>query len=351
MPVTQLADGGVAALPAGALMLRLDGGEGARLVLATSDNQPITPDGRLSVSEVVLQPRAVDVVVGAQAAAGSQFASESMIGLTVHTPGGETDAVVRLAVECGGRSAVSLARLAFQSSPGRILDAFAASSQHTEGVAQPHAPVIQPWQRSGHMAFHASHASLVETRGRWALVVDGSASMLMPQRRGDISELLEFVYGVGVAGQGAAATASFRCDGASQVDIAPFLSGAQADWDSALGGAPSPWSRVTHTIEVAAREVGDGGTVIVVTDGPPVDSDELVHWSKEAHGVELCVVAIGASRFSPMTGAALPWWGEELSALAPMADVPGHRLVALRLGDHRSVGSDIAAAMFPVKAA
>lgn len=312
--IIQLAPGGSAKAPVGAVAIRLSTTAAAQIVLTGPGGEVVEPQFRVSPMEVVVVP-GQELTVGARTATGQPFASGTRLGVSFATPGGGGNEIVRPSAEVGGHHGITLAHL---SADGVITDAMAEGRRGNDDSWQ------RPWLKPGAYAFHVNHQDPVKRDTRWALVLDASASIMVEERRARVGKAVETMVGIVATGFGHL-PASVLLATEPMLDRAEALEADAIDWNEALGHAPAPWARVTRAVRAAAE---GGRAVALLLDGVPVDYRELTAYAAES-GTPLLVLAVGRSRFGlRQDDRPVQFWEEELAALDELAALPNVQLAA-----------------------
>lgn len=332
--IVQLAPGGTAQAPSGAITVKLSTAAQARVVLTRGDGEEIEPDFRKSPTEAVFVPRE-DVVVAARPLSGQPFPPGARVGVSLRSPSGAGAEIVRPAADVGGHHSVALARV---GADGLVHDALADG----RGGAGGEGLFAREWLREGSYAYHVNHQGQSRVVP-WSLVLDASASILVEHRRAGLGRFLERLIGI-VATAFSSEPKSLLVATDPLREAVSVLDADRVDWVEALGSEPAPWARMTHAAQAAGP-----GAVVVVLDGVPVDYRELTAWAS-AHDGEVLVVAVGRSRY-----AARPedrpsqFWEEELAALDGLAALEHARVVSVTdLDEAAEATSAVADALFPV---
>lgn len=332
--IIQLAAGGSAQAPAGALAIRLSATAAAQIVLTGPSGTVVEPQFRVSATEVVVVP-GQELTVGARTATGQPFASGTRLGVSFGTPGGGGSEIVRPSAEVGGQHGVTLAHL---SAGGLITDAMADARRGDDGSW------ARPWLKPGAYAFHVNHQDPLKRDTRWALVLDASASILVEDRRARVGQAVETLIGIVATGFGHLPAAVLLAT-EPMLDRVEALEADAIDWGEALGHDPAPWPRVTRAVQAAA----DGGrAVVLLLDGVPVDYRELTAFAADS-GTPLLVLAVGRSRFGlRQEDRPVNFWDEELAALDELAALPNVHLAATTDLAHAAAAAErLADALFP----
>lgn len=346
MAVRQLTPGSSLDVPVGALRVRLDAPPGVRIEVRGPDNRPMEPAHRSSSTEAILLPMGAPTLVGAiPATPGQPFPPGSLVGVTVSAASGVGDEYVRPCADVGGRAFAGLVRV----TPGNPPTLSDALEIRRRSDVKPFNP--RQWHRLGAYAYHAHHEDGNSSRGSWTLVVDASASMLLPERQSAIGELLEALVGITGTARGSAPTAALLCTYPEPTDFAPALEADSVDWARVLGVQPSPWSRVTPCLERAASALDYQGLVVLLTDGPPVDLADVEAW-QAASGCELLFIALGRSPREVLPASRpTQTWDNDLGALDPLGSRNGVAVVTI-CNPAGAIGSAVllADAMIPTTA-
>jgi hypothetical protein len=340
MAVRQLAPGASVPAPAGALRVRLDGPQGVQLEIRDEAGGHVTPTHQVSSTEAIIIPGERPRIIGA-VSAGQPIPPGSLAGLTISGVSAG-DQYVRPQVDIGGRTFAALVRLTETPNP-RLSDAL-------EVPLEAHDPFVpRPWHRVGSYAYHAHHDDFSEARVPWAIVVDASAGMLLQSRRAEVGTLIECLIGILGSAMGSAPTGVLTCSSPVPREIKTSVDAEPVDWRVALGDDPSPWSRVTPAVEAAAGGLRNDGLLVLVTNGVPVDLEQLQTWSSKT-GRRLIMILLGRSPYECIRALTpVAPWDDELSALGPLAAHP--RVTLVSVGSLVAVpGSavDLADAMFPL---
>lgn len=315
----------------GPVMVSASGASGVRLELQNAAGQTVPPSQRMGDDTFIIQPSLVgpgnDLVVVAVASVGGPFRPGTTIGLTLTHPSRPVDdMVVMNPVDASGRSGARLVRFSSQTGTLLLHDAFNAV---VEGGARP--LTQRGWHERGRYAFHASHAGAAARGRRWAMVIDGSATLLAPERRASVGQLVETVFGLMLA----------ECDGGPHSvrvtklgrseDIASYLDREHLDWAEILGERPSPWSAVLPALKESAKDIGESGVVVAIVDGPPADAAAVVNWAlTTSESLSLRVVGIGRSHHEALSDdKPAQWWDEEFAVLEPLALTDRHAVVTI----------------------
>lgn len=332
--IVQLAAGGTAQAPAGAVSIKLSTTGPAQVLLSRPDGEVVEPQFRVSANEVVVVP-GQELLIGARSSTGQPFASGTRLGMSFRSPGGAGAEIVRPAVEVGGHHSVHLVRL---GADGTLTDLFADARRADEGAWS------RAWLRPGEYAYHVNHQDSTTRDVDWALVLDASASVLVEERRASIGTFVETLIGIAATGYG-------NLPGSVLVATEPVRESVAAldadaiDWNDALGHDPAPWPRVTRAVEAAAK---GGRSVALLLDGVPVDYRELEAFASSS-GTPMLVVAVGRSRHG-LRPEDRPgqFWDEELAALDGLAALENVRLVSTAdLAGAVEAAADLADALFP----
>ncbi|OFE16157.1 hypothetical protein BA895_19910 [Humibacillus sp. DSM 29435] len=347
MSITQLTrNGRIPWIKPGPLRIHLDAGPGAEITLQDENGAPVAPDGR-QLNEIFILPKPYDLVVGVRHV-GGPFAPDARVGLTIsHPADGPGDAVVRVPESVGGRHTVSLVRIEMRGATLMLADAI---GPFDPGITPPRELTARDWHSVGRFAYHAHHDGGNAKRGPWALVIDGSASMLVANQRGEVGPLLELVFGIVSAARGGGPHAVLLTQAGRPRDLTSQLDLAEVAWPSVLGDQPSPWSRALPSVRQAAELVGAGGEVVVVVDGVPADALALVEWATSPDcTVSLRIVGRGRSAYEGVASQRpKEWWDEEFAALVPLASGPDHRLVTVSdLASAVDAAAEVADALYP----
>lgn len=335
--IVQLAAGGTAQAPQGAVSIKLSSPARAQLVLMRADGQVVEPDFRKSDDEVVLLPRE-PVVVTARSSIGQPFPAGTRIGVTFRSPSGAGAEIVRPGAEVGGHQAVMLARI---DADGLIHDALADGRRGSDGEGL----FARDWMKPGSYAYHVNHHQGPAGDLSWSLVLDASASILVEHRREGLGRFLETLIGIVSTAFGSEPTAVLTATEPVR-DAVDVLHSDEIDWYAALGRDPAAWARVTH----AAREADGVGAVVVVIDGVPVDYRELTQWAAQT-SAQVFVVAVGRSRYGLRPeDKPTQFWEEELAALDDLAALERVRVVSTADLDSAAQAADaLADSLFPVR--
>ena len=344
MAIIQLTDGGSVESPRpGPLRVTANTGCSVRLELRDPEDRVVPAAGRPRADEILIGPGVGELLVTVEPVSGLPFPPGATLGLTLaHPAAGPDEKVVRVPVDVTGRLRVPLVRIVTDGGRAVLRDAFRSEGRH-EG-ARP--LVARPWHQPGTYGFHTVVPGGGPEPGPWALVVDGSPSCLATHRRAALSAVLETLFGIAAAARGGGPHAVLRTRAGAALDITEALDDDAPDWTTLFGDRPSPWSRMTPALEEAVAVAGDTATIVLVTDGVPVDAEEVVDWALHAQAT-LHLVALGRSRREARPDIRpTQWWDEELQALEPLADA-GHVLVGIGEGETaREHASDIAAAIY-----
>lgn len=335
--IIQLVDGAQVPVPASRLRARLMCSANAELGLARADapGQQIAPVTRISRVELIVDAvEGVTIVISP--AEGLAFPVGATAELTISGAGAAPDEV-RRTVDVGGRRQVVLA----QFGDGVLRADGAGPARSADPALAP--ATAQPWHEAGREAYYAVDRHDAAGGRKWAAVIDCSASMLarMPQ----IDKVLEIVFGAAVTSARTAPVSVLAPSGSGLRETAPLLDNRSVAWTEVLGVVPSPWARLAPAVRQAAATVGFDGEVLVVCDGAPADTTELLDVVEGAPVARLHVLALGRSAMD-----ALPedrptsWWDDELDALTALAQ-RGHVVVSLQRQtlDTASAGRLIAA--------
>lgn len=332
--IVQLAPGGTAKAPAGAVSIKLSTTAPAQIVLTRGNGESVEPQFRVSANEVVVVP-GEELLIAARSSLGQPFASGTRIGVSFRSPGGAGSEIVRPAAEVGGHHCVSLVRLA---ADGTLTDVMADGRRGDDGAWS------REWLRPGAYAFHVNHQESTNADTQWAVVLDASASIMVEDRRERLGAFVETLIGIAATGLGNLPGAVLLATDPTR-DSVDALDADRIDWDAALGHDPAPWPRVTR----AVREAAEGGrSVALLLDGVPVDYRELTAFAEES-GTQLLVVAVGRSRHGlrPEDRPA-QFWDEELAALDELAALATVRLVSTTdLAGAVADAAGLADALFP----
>ena len=128
--IVQLAPGGTAKAPAGAVSIKLSTTAPAQIVLTRGNGESVEPQFRVSANEVVVVP-GEELLIAARSSLGQPFASGTRIGVSFRSPGGAGSEIVRPAAEVGGHHCVSLVRLA---ADGTLTDVMADGRRGDDGA-------------------------------------------------------------------------------------------------------------------------------------------------------------------------------------------------------------------------
>lgn len=312
--IVQLAPGGTAEAPEGAVSIRLSTTAPAQVMLTGATGEQVEPQFRVSATEVVVVA-GTELLIAARSRTGQPFASGTRIGVSLRNPGGAGREVVRPAAEVGGHHSVMLVRL---GADGVITDVLADGRRTDEGAWS------RSWLRPGAYAYHVHHADSSAADVAWAMVLDASASILVEERRASVGAFLEALTGIAATGFGnlpgslLLATDPVR-DAVGALDVD------QIAWGEALGHDPAPWPRVTPAVQRAAE---GGRSVALLLDGVPVDYRELTAYAAQS-STPMLVVVVGRSRHGlrPEDRPA-QFWDEELAALDGLAALDNVALVS-----------------------
>lgn len=344
MPI-QLADGASIDYPTGDLQVILSAPAGAMVTLVGPGSTTVQPRARMSDTTVLFRTSAETVTVEARTVDGQPFADGSKVGLSIRSVGRGGEDVVRPSVEAGGRVTVPLIRL---HPDGRLEDAFGYRRDVSADTKPARTMTPRVWHRTGSYAYHANHTAGAATQGAWALVLDGSASMLARSLRPTLGMVLEAVFAISAAARGGRPEACLVSGQGS--DFASVFDADSPDWGTEMLGHPSAWSRLTPQVRAAADQVGSGGLVLIVLDGPPVDTRDLLGLADDTD-VRLCVLAMARSRaeVDPANRPAQEW-DEELAALLPLTATGRHTLVSLSRPEQVSTHlRELADALYPAR--
>ncbi len=322
MNLVELGPGQQARLPRVPLRVRVTSTSNTHAALQAIGGQGAAQ--RISDREVVVLPKPGQVQLSVSPAAGGSFRPGDLVGLSIRTEGGEPAHQVEIAQS--SVEAMASARLG-------VLDLGA------EVVLTSTGPQRAPeWLASGISALRRSGVPEADraTPAPWALVVDGSASMLSLQRTGQLADLLRLVCGVMYGWTNRLPDVALRTTPGTDLDLTPLLASPDPDLAELVAGAPAAWSRLAPCIARATRVAP---IVVVLTDGVPVDVADLRARQRRTKG-RLLMVTLGSSRFSatagdePDGGTALgtahaPGWAEELAPLAAIDELPNGTVVAL----------------------
>ncbi|MBK6872299.1 MAG: hypothetical protein IPJ14_17610 [Kineosporiaceae bacterium] len=350
MAIAQLTDGGIVppSRP-GPLHISATGPATVRIDLVSATGEPVPPAQRVSDGAFIVQPSSIapgsDLTVVASPILGGPFPPGSMVGLTITHPSMPLDdLVLREPVDASGRSTVQLVTLSVATGSLVLRDAF----RHR--VDRPTVQLAaRSWHETGGYAYHAAHAKAASPTGPWAMVIDGSATMLAPDRRTEVGRLIEVVFGIAAAARDGAPKAVLRTRLGRADDITARLDTEQVDWVTGLGDRPSPWAAVLPAVKQAASAIDHNGLVVVVVDGVPLDAVELVAWAWAAPAsLTLQITGIGRSPFeASATHRPMYWWDNEFEALAALPTMGRHTLVTVSTeAGAAAVAKEIAMGMF-----
>jgi hypothetical protein len=329
MPITQLTrHGRIPWTRPGPLRVRLDTAPGAEITLQDDTGAPVAPDGR-APQEIFIVPKPYDIVIGVRNPAGP-FAPAARVGLTIsHPADGPGDAVVRVPEDVSGRHHVSLVRIETRGASLMLADALGGGANPEVSEARDLTP--REWHNVGRFGYHAHHDGVGGARGAWALVLDGSASMLVANERSEVGPLVELVFGIVSTARGGGPSLVAVTQLRDARDVTSQVDSGEVDWRAVLGTQPSPWARVLPAIQQAASAVGPGGEVVLVADGVPSDAPALIEWAtSEECPVTLRVVGRGRSpREAVAALRPTQWWDDEFAALDPLVSDGRHMLVTI----------------------
>lgn len=339
MPI-QLLDGASVPYPVGDLQVQLAGPPGAGIALVGVDHQLVPPLRTMGPHLVLAAPAQTPVAVEARMLSGQPFPEGTSVGVSIRSFDGQADEIVRPRADVSGRRSAALVRI---HPDGRLEDLFG----HTPSSEPVSRVMPREWHKSGAHAYHTNHTGSAESMGRWALVIDSSASMLHPRFRPVLGGLLQAIFAIAVAARGGGPTSAVLSG--SQLNRAPVFDSDEPDWLEGLGMSPAPWSRLMPDVRLAQSVVGRDGFVLVLVDGPPVDTDELLALADESTS-GLTVLAIARSRFEIDPGMRLQHaWEDEIRALAPLPTLGRHVLASISQPELVSSHlTELADGLFPI---
>lgn len=192
------------------------------------------------------------------------------------------------------------------------------------------APSKADWAARGRDAYRAVYGAQPQSRQAWAVCLDASASMLLPQRTGALLELVELTAGVM---QTATATGpvALRATPAGRPISVPVSSQYPRALVSAAFDQVEPRSsaRLAPAIAGLAQELPEGGVIVVVSDGVPSDIDEVAAIISERPNLRTCFVAFATSSHGLPGQLPTSTWQEELTGLSAIAG-PRCRVIAVQ---------------------
>lgn len=333
--IVQLAPGGTAQAPQGAVTIKLSTTAAARLTLLGVGGEVVAPQFTVSAAEVVFVPGGAEVLVTARSEAGRPFPAGTRVGVSLRSASGMGGEVVRPAAEVGGQQSVSLVRI---DRSGLLTDVLADGRRDEGGGLW-----ARPWMRHGSYAYHVRQRRAQQ--GTWALVLDASASMMVEERRSGLGAAVESLVGIVATANGSAPRALLVATDPPR-DAVSALDADRIDWARALGDDPAPWPRVTHAVEAAAA---GADVVVLVLDEVPVDYRELTRWAADATA-RLVVLVAGCSRWGlGERDRPAHFWDEQLAALGELAALESVTLVSVSdLGAVVAEAAELADALYPV---
>lgn len=309
MQVIELGPGQENSLPRAVLRAKVTSSTRTGVVL---DVVPPGAGQRMSEIELAIPPQdPITLIVRPKN--GSSFDEQAKVGLAIELMSNDPQVsgtrILIAESEVGGLTSVQLAQTELSGDGGRI---------RATGP-QP----VPEWMRPGLAALAASQVPPNEwvRTSSWALVMDGSASMLRMQQDGELSALLALVCGVMYQTGGGLPRHAVMTSAVTDRDITGLLGNDTLDGAPLIDQAPAAWGVLAPSV---ARLVGLADTIVAVTDGVPPDIDELAAVAGQSGRFVLVTAGRSATGVSPDPVAA-----EELSALAELGRRPGVSVIAL----------------------
>lgn len=235
---------------------------------------------RISQTEIVILHSASVVHVSVLPAEGATFPEQAMAGVSVICePIATGDQVlIRESDVAGLRSA----QLVLVEVDAQVLVRATGPQQAPE------------WMQPGVAALAASG---VDEPARfnapsWALLLDGSASMLSLQADGQLTDLLAVVCGVSYQTCSGLPTRALITSADRCRDVTAQLTADELDISALLDQPPAPWG----ALEPGVSELLDlTASIVAVTDGIPPDLDRLIEQVQQS-GTHLVLVTLGQAR-------------------------------------------------------
>jgi len=314
---------------------------------------------RMTDAQIILTPEPRRLRLVAYPTAGGTFDASTKIGLTVMTEGAAvvSEQVLVAPTDVGALPRHELAVLEFATDRA-ILTVAAPSrpavpddprdtdwkSGDVFGPATTAAPLerpnddTHPWIRPARYAMRDAaklRPSGVAGTGdgrRWAVALDGSASMGREQLREAAETVLALACGVLVEWTGWWA-ANTVVAGVDLLDVPEGRTDPAALIRSAFDGRePSSWWHVATAARQLAARVGEGGSVLMVGDGVPGDLAILVGVARSLPGVRFVLLSFGDSRHSLQSdGGHVSWQTDAMSGSELGDGVRNLEIVTVRL--------------------
>lgn len=265
----------------------------------------LTPEAELSVRVVP--------------ADGQAFPEGCAIRATVTEPNlSQHDAVVRNPVNASGYYEVHLLGLASHADGVHVFDRW-TSAEPTPQWA---------WLEPGRLSARTCRGERLPHRGKWSLVVDGSASMLDMRRRTFVGDLLSTTLSALVELTGRGPNDAMLCLRHTR-SFSAQLTHDTVDWTETLGDQPGPWARVGHGVSATINDLNAEGHVVVVIDSIPVDCLELTQLVQDHPRTFFTIVAIGQSPLCVDGYQPAGPWDDELAPLRTLAAASNSRVLAV----------------------
>lgn len=310
MPINELGPGQQTLVPGTPLRVRATSSTRTPVLLEIQGDPAASQ--RLSRIESVILPAAVGAVVqvSVRPEVSTAFPDEAVVGLSM-TTGSDSDRHQVLVTECGlaGMASAQLARVEIQPA-GLAVCAIGLQQaprwfQAGVAAAATNDPARSSWARTT----------------SWALLVDGSASMLSLQAEGQLKEVLATVCGARFQSSGSLPTRCLTTTGDGCRDVRSLVCAEDLDVAAFGDQAPAPWG----VLAPGLRElIGDAESIIVVTDGIPPDVVEIIDLISSAP-IECVVVTVGQAHRAA-DGVALQ---ADLAQLEPLRCLPNVEVAAI----------------------
>ena len=311
---------------------------------------------RLGATEVVLTPQPRRLRLMAVPERGGAFAPGTHLGLTIRTEGAATtsEQVLVSSFDVGALMDFEFGVLEFAQT--RAVLRVSEAADEDAPISVPSQPDITSGEAFagggaalGPLPVHVTNDDVtwlepsryaLRDAGKlgplgtpsalWGLVLDGSASMRELYRAGQLQPLVSLVLGSHVLGARTwpqvCLTAGVRVAEATATPINPEALLGEAFDDT----EPASWAPLGRAARRVSQSTGNGGTVLVVTDGVPGDVANLVRLAESSPGVRLMVVTVGVSSHNLPSDGECAWWEEELSGLSSLDALPNAQVVAVR---------------------
>jgi hypothetical protein len=311
---------------------------------------------RLTDVEVVLTPQPRRLRLVALPSAGGWFPAGTSLGLTLRTEGASSagEQILISSVDVGALTRHEIAVLEFAAdravlrvsgtSGGIVPTELLAEAPFTSGsvfrLGQPNQPTLPPpddqrhtWLQPGRYALRDAErlGAIGEPVGAWGVVLDGSASMRPLYESGQLHLLLGLVCGTYVQWTNRWASVS-SVAGVRVTDVDAATDPEAITAAAFVGTEPSSWSSLADAAQGVVRRVGQGGAVLMVTDGVPGDIVRLAALGRDNPSVRFVVVTTGVSvQGLPSDVSNLAWWQEELAGFDVFRSLANFQAVAVQL--------------------